>query len=563
MTQPMAVYAAVSCLAAIVAGAILTWLVCRVAPYLGLMDYPDGKRKLHSEPKPLGGGLAIFLAVCFVMGANLWLPNPWGLRVQRDWWDLMVLLVAASWIVILGLLDDRFRLRGRHKLAGQIIAGGVLVLGGYSFGSFNLFGMSIQLGWLGPIVAMLWFLATINSINLLDGMDGQAATLGAIFSTTLGTMACATGHYAVAFVAFVLAGATLGFLWFNLPPARIFLGDTGSMLIGLMLGVLAARASLKGPSTFLLAAAIALWTLPFLDSLAAIVRRTLTGRSIYAADRGHIHHCLMQKCKNRETALMVIALCATVTALASLGGIVLGSDMIALITACGVVAFLIVTGLFGRAECRLALSTLRRMGDVVRRRLFGHNGDCQCNGTQFQGEYDWHGLWYRLTAPAADYNILYLRVDLNDPRIQEGYFGEWQGPEVANVEEAPISRHEVPLWVRDRLVGKIRAWILRSGETFQRDLEFVTALVEPFEKLLDQLNDDRTAKSLSGDKQVGNVSARHIDAKMAAHGPAPLGSPHGGNGDGKKSTAKRLLQREELRSLTAESQEVKPAEIRR
>lgn len=529
MTQHMAAYAAVSCLAAVVVSALLTQLIRCVAPHIGLMDRPDGKRKLHEKPKPLGGGLAIFVAMCAVLGGNLLLPNPWGLRVQQDWHDLVILFAAASWLVVVGLVDDLVRLRGRYKLMGQTIAAAILVAGGYSFSRVSVMGLSFDFGWLGPAIALLWFLATINSINLLDGMDGHAATVGTIFSVAVGMMACVTGHYAVAFVAFVLAGATIGFLWFNLPPARIFLGDTGSMLIGLMLGVLAARASLKGPSTFLMAAAVSLWTLPFLDSFAAILRRTLTGRSIYAGDRAHIHHCLMAKTKSGEVALMVIAVCASVTALASLGGVILGSDSIALVTAAGVVGFLIVTGLFGRAECRLALNTIRRFGDAVRRRLFGTDGQCVCNGTQFQGQFNWEAVWRKITRPAHEYNVLYLRVDLDDPRIQEGYFGEWRAPDAPQSDDLPISHCEFPLWAKERVVGRIRAMIRRSVKTFHRDLDFVASLVEPLEEHLEQLN-EKGAERLADGKHSTEVPAAHVAPEARNATPAPVTTVAGGNG---------------------------------
>ncbi|MGQ9563984.1 MAG: MraY family glycosyltransferase [Thermogutta sp.] len=520
MTQQMLVYAALSCLAAIITSALITRLVCYVAPRVGLMDNPDGKRKLHSKPTPLGGGIAIFASVCLVLAGNIWLPNPWGLRFHQDRWDLVVLFVAACWLVLVGLLDDLVGLRGRHKLLAQTIAAVILVAGGYSFSRVSVMGISFEFGWFGPAVAVLWFLATINSINLLDGMDGQAATLGAIFSFSIGIMACITGHHAVAFVAFVLAGATIGFLWFNLPPARIFLGDTGSMFIGLMLGCLAARASLKGPSTFLLAIAISLWTLPFLDSFAAILRRTLAGRTIYAADRGHIHHCLMSKTKSGETALMVIAVCAALTAVASVYGVVSGNDMIALVVTCGVIAFLIVTGLFGRAECRLVLNTIRHFGDSIGRCIFGENGQSICNGTQLQGQHDWDSLWNQLTGPAYEYNVLYLRVDLNDPRIQESYLGEWKLAEASISDETPISRCEFPLWVQNRVVGKIRASIRRSVDTFQRDLEFVVSLVEPFENHLEQLNINLAQQSMD-DAHSDEIPAAHIVLESTG-----LSTPH-------------------------------------
>src|SRR5204863_5259620 len=125
--------------------------------------------------------------------------------------------------------------------------------------------------------------------------DGLLSSVGLIICLAMGSMAFLTGSWATACVAMALAGAMLGFLRYNFPPASIFMGDCGSMLVGLVVGVLAIQGSLKGPATAALAAPLALLTIPIFDTLAAIVRRKMTGRSVYATDRGHLHDCMLQR----------------------------------------------------------------------------------------------------------------------------------------------------------------------------------------------------------------------------------------------------------------------------
>ena len=197
-------------------------------------------------------------------------------------------------IVVVGLVDDRIKLRGRLKLIGQFAAALVLVAGGLVIQRIGIFGQQIDLGLLSIPFTLFWLVGAVNAVNLLDGIDGLATMLGFILVATIAGMAALVGQTQVFVIAVVFAGSLLGFLRYNFPPATIFLGDAGSMLIGLVVGALAISGSLKGPGTVLLAAPLAVWTIPIFDSVAAILRRKLSGRSIYTTDRGHIHHRLLE-----------------------------------------------------------------------------------------------------------------------------------------------------------------------------------------------------------------------------------------------------------------------------
>ena len=196
----------------------------------------------------------------------------------------------------------------------------------------------ISLGNLAVPVTVLWLVAAMNAINLLDGIDGMATVLGMILAATFAGMAFLLGRPEIAIVSLVFTAALLGFAWLNFPPAKIYLGDAGSMLIGLLMGIMAIKGSMKGPGTILLAAPLAVWTLPLFDSVAAIVRRKLTGRSIYMTDRGHLHHCLMDRLGSNVRVLWLVGGCATLSALAAMGSIAMKNDLVALLVAFAVVA---------------------------------------------------------------------------------------------------------------------------------------------------------------------------------------------------------------------------------
>ena len=271
----------------------LTNFVGLLARNWGFVDRPDGHHKSHGREVALGGGLAVFLAASITFTVEYLSSSPLRNVLEEESPYLSGLLMAGAWIVGVGLYDDRFGMRGRYKLLGQLIAALIVIYSGLVIEKFAVFEQVIELGWFSIPFTIFWLLGAMNSLNLLDGIDGLATTIGIILCATISIMALIFGQQAVAVVGAVFTGSLLGFLRFNFPPAKIFLGDAGSMLIGLVVGTLAIGGSFKGPATVALAAPLAIWALPIFDSVAAIMRRKLTGRSIYATDRGHLHHRLL------------------------------------------------------------------------------------------------------------------------------------------------------------------------------------------------------------------------------------------------------------------------------
>lgn len=528
----------------------LTALVREIAPRIGLTDDPDGHRKLHGRATPLGGGVAIYLTTAVILGTLWFLPGEppvtesgtpvqavsaqaadaqvdadgarAGVSRNRDtatklregYRQLPALLLSGLLIVLVGLVDDWKGLRGRVKLAGQIIAVSVLIAGGVLIRRIDIFGCQLSFetptysatlrGYevsfapLAYLVTLFWLLGAINALNLLDGIDGLATILGIILSCTIAAMAivmAAQGatNQGVTIIAMVLVGSLLGFLRFNFPPATIFLGDSGSMLIGLVVGALAIGGSLKGPGTVLLAAPLAIWTLPFFDSAAAILRRKLTGRSIYDTDRGHLHHRLLNLLGSNRKVLGWVAVCCAVIAVATLVGLIRKDDRIMLLTCLGIVAIFIATGVFGRVELLLVGTHLRGIGRSLIFPLLAKDGSSWQTRVHLQGNQQWNLLWATFVESADKLRLVKIRLDVNIPTLGEAYHASWDRPSGA---AGPRWHIEVPLVLNDRAVGLVRITGRRNHQSACYDIQQLMELIEPFESRLQSLSRGLASRGL-------------------------------------------------------------------
>ncbi len=440
-------------LLAFAACSLLTPVMRLVSARLGIVDEPDGRRKLHHSAIPLGGGVAICVAIELAISIQSLLPNSRPLSL--DTFYFMGLLVAVTLIVIVGLLDDRFQLRGRQKLVGQTVAASVLVASGLVVERIQVFSWSFELGLLAVPFTLLWLVGAINALNLIDGVDGLATGVGVILSLGIAGMAAMTGHETDALVALALCGALLGFLIYNFPPASIYLGDTGSMLIGLLLGALAIRCSLKGPATVALAAPTVIWTIPMFDVGMAILRRKLTGRSIYDTDRGHLHHCFLRKgFSNRSTLIWVGVFCSC-TSIGALSSVAYQNEWLALGSGFAVICTLVLTRWFGHAECLLlgrrirsmilSLIQLPRINDKPSRRPVRD---------RLTGTRDWDELWDTLTEFAERFDLCSVQLNVNLPALNEEYHVNWDRRERGEQREEWYT--DIPLVSDNVAIGRLR-----------------------------------------------------------------------------------------------------------
>ena len=292
--------------------------ICRdVFRSYGVVDQPDGTRKVHRYPIPRVGGLAI--AISYLVAYVLVRPedgSPLAQQVSLVW----RLLPGAALAFGIGLLDDLFSLRPWIKLAGQLAAAGLACVGGVRI--LSIAGAPTEAWWNIPLT-ILWLLACMNAFNLVDGLDGLAAGVGLFATLTVFAAAMMQHNMVLAVATFPLAGALLAFLCYNFNPATIFLGDSGALLIGFLLGCYAAIWSNKSATLLGMTAPLMALSIPLLDVALAIIRRFLRRQPIFAADRGHIHHRLLDRgFTPRRVVLVLYGLCGLAAAFSLLQGVV-------------------------------------------------------------------------------------------------------------------------------------------------------------------------------------------------------------------------------------------------
>ena len=291
--------------------------ICRdVFRSYGVVDQPDAKRKVHRYPIPRVGGLAI--AVAYLLAYFLVRPDagsPLAEQLSLVW----KLVPGAALALGVGLLDDLFDLRPWIKLAGQLGAAGLACLSGVRI--MSIAHAPLDAWWNIPLT-MLWLLACMNAFNLVDGLDGLAAGVGLFATATVFTAALMAHNMVLAVATFPLAGALLAFLCYNFNPATVFLGDSGSLLIGYLLGCYAAIWSNKSATLLGMTAPLMALSVPLLDVALAVVRRFLRHQPIFTADRGHIHHRLLDRgLTPRRVVLVLYGLCGLAAAFSLLQGV--------------------------------------------------------------------------------------------------------------------------------------------------------------------------------------------------------------------------------------------------
>jgi UDP-GlcNAc:undecaprenyl-phosphate GlcNAc-1-phosphate transferase len=280
------------------ASLLITPLVIRAAGALRLYDSPDGVRRLHASPVPRLGGIAVYLATAivstgvFFVGTAVFVP---GHVVTPD--DARMLIgtfIGASLLFLVGLLDDVRGLPPSAKFIAQVAAALIAYYFGVRLESATLgYGVGVPVGILSAPLVILWLIGVTNAYNFIDGLNGLAGGIAIVACATVAIVGMTLGNIAVLVPAVALGGAMLGFLHFNFPRARVFLGDSGSMSAGFLLAVLLLKsAEVPGPSVLVVVPILAMFV-PLLDVMLAIVRRWLRGVPLSGADARHIHHRLM------------------------------------------------------------------------------------------------------------------------------------------------------------------------------------------------------------------------------------------------------------------------------
>ena len=361
---------AAALLTAAIVAFITTPVVRTLAFRVGAVDVPRDNRRMHNHPIPRMGGLAIFFG--FILSALIFVPLDAPLRGM---------LLGAVIIVILGIFDDIYALPALPKLLVQIAAATVAVLMGNQIevlSNPNIFSSNPywDLGFLSIPISVFWIVGITNAVNLIDGLDGLACGVSTISSMTMLVIALTVAEPDVALLMAALAGGCIGFLPYNLNPAKIFMGDTGSTFLGFILATVSIEGLFKSYAIISFAVPFLMLGLPIFDTCFAILRRVSHGQSPMSPDRGHIHHRLIDMGFNQKQAVAVLYV---ISAILGLSAVVLTTT--------------------GAARAMLFLLALSGAGALAGKFYLGHNGNHrdkppspgQGQGTQIAGNDNFFG----------------------------------------------------------------------------------------------------------------------------------------------------------------------------
>ena len=285
-------------LVAFVVAAAVTPAAIKIAPKIGAMDIPKDERRMHKKPMPRFGGIAIYLGIMAALAV-------FALKDK----GITSVMTGCTLIYMLGLIDDLKDLKPLVKLCGQIVCATVVYI----------MGVRIEFitNYLGPgnmafgdvacfIITVLWLIAITNAVNLIDGLDGLAAGIAAISALCIGYVAYIHGQYLPTLAMMAIAGAALGFLPYNFNPAKIFMGDSGSELLGFSIAAVSILGTVKSATIVVVIIPALVLGLPIFDTVMAIFRRLAKHQSIGTADKDHLHHRIMKAGFGQKRAVMIL-----------------------------------------------------------------------------------------------------------------------------------------------------------------------------------------------------------------------------------------------------------------
>jgi UDP-GlcNAc:undecaprenyl-phosphate GlcNAc-1-phosphate transferase len=414
----------------------------------GWVDRPDGHRKLHVQPVPRLGGVAVFIAFAITLVLLIAAQRLGWLVASASAAAYLHLLVACSLVVAVGVADDIRGVSPMGKVAVQAVAALYLYFNGYRVTALSnpLTGEFVDLAWAGLPVTVLWFVAMSNAFNLIDGLDGLAAGVG-LFSTTTLFIACVINErWEIAIIASALGGALLGFLRYNFNPASVFLGDSGALFLGFALAAVAVRGSMKSSAAIAVAAPLMALAVPLLDASIAVARRLVRGGGVFEADGDHIHHRLLRMgLTPRRVVAVLYAVTAAFGALSLLTMTGRGQIVGMVVIASSIVTWIGVQQL-GYAEFAEIQRSLR-YGLTNERRSVGNNVYLASLRERFAQAADLPQLRSALSAAMTRLQFRRAEVVFEDgpaPAVMAAAFPAWESGEVGSAIE-PMATWSVPI----------------------------------------------------------------------------------------------------------------------
>ena len=470
---------------------LLTPLVRDSIGRLGFLDHPDGQRKKHASPIPRVGGIAIVTAYVATFAIALALPFSYTHVLHQALGNIIPLTLVGSVVFLTGVLDDLIGLNAWQKLLG---IGGASVLA-YCTGirvNIHLFPGISAWPWLGFAVTVVWLVGCTNAFNLIDGMDGLAAGVGLVSAVTILLAALTQNNLPLALATMPLAGCLLGFLRYNFNSASVFLGDSGSLLIGFLLGCFGAFWSEKSVTLVALTVPLLAFSIPLLDVTVSILRRFLRNRPIFQADRGHIHHKLLDLGFTPKRAVLTIyGVCSLAAALSLLVSALHNSFS-------GLIVIL-----FCAAACvgigRLEYTEFAMAGKMFLGGRFRRIIDAETRLKDFEAALENAGsieeCWSRICATSTDFGFRGVRMNIHG-RV----FAEFPAPA------------EGRLWqIRIPLAGSHHINFFRDF-----DAEMNPVILSAFVSTVERVLEGKIAKSSNVLRNLGELRAATIYPERAS-----------------------------------------------
>jgi len=412
---------------------IVIWLAWRV----GAVDKP-GIRSVHIHPVPRIGGVAIYLAAMSLIVCLPFIDGKLAESFRDVRLQVIVLLGSATSIFLIGLVDDLWRLPARVKFLAELLAAAALCLVGVRIGSIGLGeGIELQLGWLGWPITMLWIVGITNAVNMSDGLDGLAAGVSAIacgviaifavYHSTLHSGPSQSNDIMMALFALALLGSLCGFLFFNFNPAKVFMGDCGSLFIGFTIASTSIMCASKSATLVGLTLPALVLGIPIFDTLFAMLRRFLERRSLFAPDQSHFHHLLLrQGLPQRQAVILVYGLTLLAAGLGLLA--MVRNNASSLIVFGGIV--LLNVFLFRMVGVIRVRETLIRLREKFQRGSEEHSDRKHFEELQLrvQQARDPKERWRAIceAADRMDFAWISLKTTYTDGRVEEE---SWMGPQ--------------------------------------------------------------------------------------------------------------------------------------
>ena len=345
---------------------LVTPLVIFIARCLKVADHPS-VRTVHKKPVPRIGGVPIFISMMSLVVPVLFLSNVIGDRFRDILPQVIVLLSAAAVISLVGLVDDIKGLRARFKLLAQLAAAIVICAAGIRINSVRIADwLILDFGWFSWPLTIFWIVGVTNAVNIIDGLDGLAAGISAITCGVIAVLAVHFGQPVMAVLMLAILGSLTGFLFFNFNPARIFMGDSGSMFLGFVLASSSVMCAAKSEALVGLALPVVALGIPIFDTLFSMLRRFLERRSMFAPDRSHFHHRLLDLGLSQRHVVIVMYIATLL--FAGLGMFMIATRHINTIVvfACILLLLVLVFRIVGSVRLRETIAGLREKYAITR-----------------------------------------------------------------------------------------------------------------------------------------------------------------------------------------------------